>query len=110
MFGMCITAVVDLITSRWTDGNDSFKQLNSSISLAKSVLCFTNILLVLELFNCDSSEDCVDMLVIIDEMCNSVMLVGGQLFLFTQFIPLDGRGRIGGDLTLKIHVKLKCLT
>ena len=71
-------AVVDLVTGWRADWDNGLEQLYSSIGAPESVGGFTYELAVLILLNGHGPQYGVDMLVVVDEVSDPVVLVGGE--------------------------------
>merc|ERR1712045_662493 len=102
-------AIVDLVTGWRTDGDDGLEEVHRGVGAAEPVGGLADKLPVLILLDGDGPEDGVDVLIVVDEVSDPVVLVGGEGVTQPVLVPLDGGGRVGVNLTLQVHVELESL-
>lgn len=105
---MLSAAIVRLTTSWWTDGNDCLEEIDTRLSIAKTICGLAHIVTILTLLDCDHTQRGIGVLISGGKVRDNIVLIVGQLNIILG--PDNRWWGIRLDVALQIHVILQRLS
>lgn len=105
---MLSATIVCLSTSWRADGNDCLEEIDTRLSIAKTICGLAHIVTILTLLDCDHTQRGIGILIGGGKVRDNIVLIVGQLYVILG--PDNCRRWVCLNVALQIHVILQSLT